>query len=119
MYRNNDADDVEEAMEDDDAVFQEDGAQASDEGEGDDLMENMEKDYEAKPELDRYESEGIDDEGDQAELGYQQRREIERQMDQEARMRAQKGRRAGAFMDDEEYSEDDEIARQMRLERMR
>lgn len=34
-------------------------------------------------------------------------------------MRAQKGRRAGAFMEDEEYSEDDEIARQMRLERMR
>jgi len=34
-------------------------------------------------------------------------------------MRVQKGRRAGAFMDDQEYSEDDDIARQMRLERMR
>jgi hypothetical protein len=39
------------------------------------------RDYEAKPELDRYESEGIDDEGDHAEIAYQQRREIERQMD--------------------------------------
>jgi hypothetical protein len=29
------------------------------------------RDYEAKPELDQYESEGLDDEGDQAELGYE------------------------------------------------
>jgi len=93
--------DVEEAMEDDDAILHEDGAQGSEEGDGDDLLEDMEKDYEAKPELDRYESDGIDDEGDHAELGYQQRRELERQMAQEERMRAQKGRRAGAFMDDE------------------
>ncbi len=77
------------------------------------------RDYEAKPELDRYESEGLDDEGEHAELGYEQRREVERQLDQETRMRARKGARAGAFMDDEEYSENDEIARQMRLERMR
>lgn len=28
------------------------------------------RDYEAKPELDRYESEGIDDEGEHAEIGY-------------------------------------------------
>lgn len=77
------------------------------------------RDYEAKPELDRYESEGLDDEGDQAELGYEQRREVERQLDQEKRLRARKGGRAGAFLEDEEYSENDEIARQMRLERMR
>lgn len=32
-------------------------------------------------------------------------------MDQDARMRANRGRRAGAFMDDDEYSENDEIAR--------
>ena len=31
----------------------------------------------------------------------------------------EKGGRAGAFLEDEEYSENDEIARQMRLERMR
>jgi len=28
------------------------------------------RDYQAKPELDRYESEGLDDEGNQAELNY-------------------------------------------------
>jgi hypothetical protein len=73
-------------------------------------------DYGAKPELDRYESEGIDDEGDHAALDYEARREIERKMNQEDRARQQKGRRAGAFMDDNEYSEgDDDIARQLRL----
>lgn len=46
------------------------------------------RDYQAKPELDRYEQEGIDDEGDHAELDYQQRREIERKMELEARQRA-------------------------------
>ena len=39
------------------------------------------RDYEAKPELDRYESEGLDDEGDHAEIQYQERRALERQMD--------------------------------------
>lgn len=34
-------------------------------------------------------------------------------------MQQQKGRRAGAFMDENEYSEGDDLARQMRLERMR
>ena len=38
-------------------------------------------DYQAKPELDRYEAEGIDDEGDHAELDYQARRDVERLMD--------------------------------------
>ena len=76
-------------------------------------------DYQEKPELDRYEADGLDDEGDHAELDYQQRREIERNMDQDARMRQQRGRRAGAFMDDNEYSENEEIARQMRMDRMK
>ena len=77
------------------------------------------RDYEAKPELDKYESEGLDDEGDHDEIDYQARRELERKMDQEAKLRAHKGRRAGAFMNDDEYSETDELARQMRYQRMR
>lgn len=70
MYRNMDLGEEEEALEDDDAILHEEGAQGSEEGDGDDLLEDMEKDYENKPELDRYESDGIDDERDQAELGY-------------------------------------------------
>lgn len=40
-------------------------------------------------------------------------------MDQEARLMQRKGRRAGAFMDDDEYSDTNDVARQIRLERMR
>ena len=47
-----------EALEDD---YVEDIAQGSDEGEGDDLMDNMEADYDARPELDNYEQDGLDD----------------------------------------------------------
>jgi DNA replication licensing factor MCM2 len=108
-------------MEDDDAVLagDEDEQDGSDEGEGEDLIENMEDDYQQKPELDKYESEGLDDDGDHANLNYEERRELEKRMDLEARAKAQRGRRAGAFMDDDEYSEADDVARQMRLERMR
>jgi DNA replication licensing factor MCM2 len=102
-----------------DAQADEEGAGSEDEAEGEDILENMEDDYQEKPELDRYEADGLDDEGDHAELDYQQRREIERNMDQDARMRQQRGRRAGAFMDDNEYSENEEIARQMRMDRMK
>lgn len=42
MYRNIN-DQEEEALEDDDAVLHEDGGQGSDEGDGDDLIEDMEK----------------------------------------------------------------------------
>jgi Mini-chromosome maintenance protein 2 len=45
------------------------------------------RDYGDKPELDNYEAEGLDDEGDHAELNYQERREIERKMDVEAKSR--------------------------------
>lgn len=40
-------------------------------------------------------------------------------MDQEARARVQRGRRAGAFMDDDEYSEQDDVARQIRMAKLR
>ena len=77
-------------------------------------------DYQAKPELDQYEADGIDDDGEHQQIDYRERMELERKMNQEERMRQLKGRRAGAFMDDEEYSDGDmDIARQMRMERMR
>jgi hypothetical protein len=37
-------------------------------------------DYGAKPELDRYESEGIDDEGEHNEIDYEARRNAEREL---------------------------------------
>lgn len=79
------------------------------------------RDYEKKDELDRYEQDGIDDE-DQEELDFQARRNAERELDQDQKMRVRnKSRMPGAFFDEEiggEYSED-ELGRTLRLERMR
>ena len=44
-------------------------------------------DYEHRPELDRYEHEGLDDRDDLQELSYGQRREVEAQLNREDRMR--------------------------------
>jgi hypothetical protein len=45
-------------------------ANSEDEIEGDDLMENMEQDYEQRPELDYYEQDGLDDNNNVEELSY-------------------------------------------------
>ena len=48
-----------------------------DEGSGDDLMDGMEADYQARPEMDRYENEGIDDDYDLNELSAQARMHVD------------------------------------------
>jgi hypothetical protein len=53
---------------------------ASSEGEGDNLSDNLSKDYEPRPELDHYEQDGIDD-MDQSIINAEQRRQAERQND--------------------------------------
>ncbi len=75
----------------------------------------------AKPELDKYDNEGIDDES-QDEMDYETRRELNKKMDLEERMRQKgKGRMPVALLGDDlnEYSGDDDINRQIRQERMR
>jgi DNA replication licensing factor MCM2 len=78
-------------------------------------------DYQAKPELDRYEQDGLDDEN-QEELSYNARRDVNMQLDEEDRLLARsKGRVPGALQDDfdnNEYSENG-VAQQLRMERMR
>lgn len=82
------------------------------------FLSHFSRDYKAKAELDRYENDGIDDD-DHDELDYGQRRLIDRELDQEEKARARnKSRMPGAFFDADEYSED-ELGRQMRMERMR
>jgi hypothetical protein len=49
----------------------------SEEQDGDDLMENIEDDYEARPELDRYEQRGLDDQIVQNELSLDGRKAVE------------------------------------------
>jgi hypothetical protein len=51
------------------------------------LSSLLTSDYENKPELDKYEAEGIDDEGEHNELDYQARVDIEKRMDQEEKYR--------------------------------
>jgi len=50
-------------------------------------MENMEDDYQVRPELDRYEARGIDDQIVQNELSMDARREIDEKLDREDRYR--------------------------------
>ena len=71
---------------------------------GDDLEENMERDYQRVEELDRYEQEGIDDEGNHQEL------------DPETRAMLDKRDRDGMAEDSDSYDED-AMARRMRRER--
>ena len=100
----------EEAFEDDnvivDDIQEEVDGDSEDEVERDDLMDNMEQDYEANPVLDNYEAIGID-EDDQIELSMNQRMQVDQRLEQEERMQ-RVGRRPGALMD-EEYDEDDEL----------
>ena len=95
------------------------GQNSEDEVEGDDLMDNMEQDYEARPELDRYEADGLDDE-QQMELSAQGRMAAEVELDErERRQMAMGQRRPRAFLDDEFDDDQDELLHnQLRQERM-
>ncbi|EER16710.1 DNA replication licensing factor MCM2, putative [Perkinsus marinus ATCC 50983] len=112
-----------EAMEDDrisDGV--DDAIEEEDEGEGEDLMDNMEEDYRPMPELDRYDPRMLDEQeyGDDAGA----RRRAERELRE--RDRGQRRRMPGAvFGGDSSDSEDDDDRmgayerKRRRLERLR
>ena len=79
----------------------------------------MEDDYNAVPELDNYEAQGIDDLV-QSELSLEGRAEVDRKLEQEQRLQANmQGRRPGALMDNEDDEEDELIQQQIRQERLR
>jgi len=80
----------------------------------------MERDYEARPELDRYENDGLDNE-DQNELDFLGRQAVEQQLNyEEHKGNQRRARIPGAFMDDEYDDDQDEVMHnQMRQERMR
>ena len=78
----------------------------------------MEADYQAKPEMDRYDNEGIDDENDLNELSAEGRMLVEEDLlrrDQETRYG---NRRAGAFAHDEYEEDDEERMANMKRERL-
>lgn len=77
-------------------------------------MENMEDDYKPDERLDHYDDVGIDDQLVD-ELSAEGRAEVERKLDQEARLRENmQGRRAAALMDNEDDEEDELVAQQIR-----
>jgi DNA replication licensing factor MCM2 len=108
-------------LEDDNVIvddIQEDGVgDSEDDVDGDDLMDDMERDYEARPELDRYDMEGLD-EDDQRELSMTGRMQVDQQLNREERMQ-QIGRRPGALMHEEFDDEDEDMHNQIRQERLK
>lgn len=80
----------------------------SDEDEGDDLLEGMERDYRANPEQDRYDLHdgNIDDEGDYEEMDAATRRRIDEQMNRRDAILSNANRsRLTAFLHDDEDDE--------------
>ena len=78
----------------------------------------MDRDYEHRPELDRYDARGIDDQLQQ-ELSLDGRAHAEEELNQQDRYRAA-GRRPNAFMaNDDDFDDEEEVLQAMKQERMR
>ncbi|KAL6454533.1 MCM2 DNA replication licensing factor MCM2 [Candida maltosa Xu316] len=84
---------------------------SDEEEDGDDLMENLEQDYRANPEQDRYNltDANIDDTGDYEEMDMATRRRIDEQLNRRDAILSNANRsRRGAFLDDVDEDDDDE-----------
>ena len=81
-------------------------------------MDNMEADYQAKSEMDRYENEGIDDENDLNELSVQGRMLVDQDLERREQGTRYGNRRAGAFAHDEYEEDDEERMANMKRERL-
>ena len=89
-------------------IDEDDENQISSEGEGEDLMENMEKDYEPKPELDDYEEEGLD-EGEYSEMDAEERKKADEEMyKRDVERMKESGRLPRAVIDEYEFSDEEE-----------
>lgn len=88
---------------------------------GEDLMENMQQDYQHIPELDRYEKEGMDDndEVNEQQLTAGERIQVDKLLNDRDRKTAVKNKRLPVAMLEEDDSEDDDLARQLRRERQK
>ena len=90
---------------------------------GEDLDDNLDKDYQANPALDHYEAQGIDEQQYDM-MDPQDRRAVDRELDEEARERMRQADRRGrvpdAMMmdDDSEMHDEDAMARRLRQERV-
>ena len=80
------------------------------------------RDYEARPELDQYENNGLDDQEDYEDMDFNTRRQAEKELDMQAKTRVRGRERVpGAFLDDDDEGQlsDEQLNREMRYESMR
>ena len=121
---NNNDDDEESTKIDEDEIIAEES-----EGEGEDLLDQLQTDYRAIPELDRYDDRQLDDDSDVSEITFQGRAAAEQLMQQrDRRDRAVRSRlpaalqdmyenaEKGGGMDDEDDEEAEERRRRRRME---
>ncbi len=98
---------------------------ADSEESGEDIMENVEKDYKKIPELDVYEHEGVDDE-QYPDLGIEERKKADEEVDQRHQKKFEKafGSRVPLALLKEEYLDDqedegEELWRRLRDQKMK
>jgi hypothetical protein len=108
---------------DNDIIAHDESENASDNVSGDDLMENMEDDYRPIDKLDRYENIGIDDnsENNHKGLTLAERQKVDKLLATTNPLHNPLKKRLPVAMlsQGDEFSEDDELARQLRRERQR
>jgi DNA replication licensing factor MCM2 len=111
--------DLEEAIEDKFQIEDEE-QEIESEGEGDDLMKDMEKDYKPIKELDVYDPNDLDDE-EYSQMPEEERKKVEHLLKERDRNKFQKGSRIPlALLEEmEEYSEGEEVKRKLRRQKMR
>ena len=111
--------DLEEAIEEK-VQIDDDDQQIESEGEGDDLMKDMEKDYVPIKELDEYEEQGLDEE-EYSEIAVEERKKAEKELDDRDNKKMQKkGRVPMALLDEmDEISEDQENLKNRMKQRMK
>ena len=111
--------DLEEAIEDK-VNIEDDDQPIESEGEGEDLMKDMEKDYVPIKELDEYEEQGLDEE-EYSQMAYEERKKAEKSLDERDKNKFIKsGRVPLALMEElDEYSEEENLKNRLRKQKMK
>ena len=111
--------DLEEAIEDK-VNIEDDDQPIESEGEGEDLMKDMEIDYVPIKELDEYEEQGLDEE-EYSQMAYEERKKAEKSLDERDKNKFIKsGRVPLALMEElDEYSEEENLKNRLRKQKMK
>ena len=111
--------DLEEAIEDK-VNIDDDDHQIESEGEGEDLMKDMEKDYIPIKELDEYEEQGLDEE-EYSHMPFEERKNAENLLDERDKNKFKNtGRIPLALMEEmDEYSEEENLKNRLRKQKMK